>query len=511
MKRGTMHRAASIAAAIAVLGSCSLLGGKVFKVMSWTPGTDYVEPGRIQNFSFTFSAPADRTSVETALKIAEDGVALDGTFSWNGDTVVFTPLSPLKAYADYSILIGTGASGRDQMSLVRDFNGKVTTRSDHVRPTALSSAPADRSTVGSVRAPITVAFDEPIPYASFIDNCSIDPSLSGRWTASSDFRSYSFEQLEDFANAASYLVKVSADLEDAQGNRMGKPYSWGFVAGTDTRAPLLSRVRAVAADGSEARQIAWDDAADGVSSVTAGWEAGWRLELEFDEPIKASRMSVSSLSVTPSLSMEMEPVLESESTLFRFKLKDRPAWGSEYRFILRGGMEDARGNKNDGSMGFRIVADAPNSRPPELIGFWIPRTIGSYSNEADWTWNEYTPEHPYSTLELDPAYYVNGSTVPTVIDVYLRLAAGATIDAFESMRDISLEGENSGVYVSLQRIVPNAAPLVTRYGGQYACVRMEVNMKLADNPEIVLFKIASGYSDSAGNPTAAEIRVPLIK
>jgi len=248
-----------------------------------------------------------------------------------------------------------------------------------------------------------------------------------------------------------------------------------------------------------------------VASVTSGWEARWRLELEFDEPIKSSQMSVSCISSTPSLSLEMEPVLTPTSTRFRFKLKDRPAWGKEYSFMLRGGLEDSQGNQNQSLMGFKIVADGPNSRPPELIGFWIPTLIDMYADETNWAWKEYTPGNPYATLELDDAYYVNGATVPTVIDMYFRLATGATIDKFESMQDISFQGENSGVYVSKQRVIANATPLVARYGGEYACVRMEVNMKLSEIAEIVLFKVASGYADAAGNPTAAEIRVPLIR
>jgi hypothetical protein len=509
--RGAILRAA-VAASLAVFTcSCSLLGGKTFKVERWTPGTGYAEPGSLTNFSFSFSAPAERVSVESALKISEDGVTLDGSFSWDGDTVTFTPLSPLKTYADYSILIGTGASGRDQMSLTHDFYEKLTTRLDHDRPKLLSSAPANLTTVSSRRAPITVTFDEPIPYASFIDNCSIDPSLSGRWTASGDLRTYSFDQQADFTNAANYLVKVSADLEDLQGNRLGQDYRWGFVAGSDTQAPLLSRVQAIAVDGSVASQIAWDDASDGVSSVTSGWEAGWRLELEFDEPIKSSQMSVSCISSTPSLSLEMESALTATSNRFRFKLKDRPAWGTEYNFTLRGGIEDSQGNKNDSLMGFRIVADGPNSMPPKLIGFWIPSLIDTYSAETNWTWKEYTPGNPYATLDLDTAYYVNGATVPTVIDMYFQVATGATLNPFEIMKDITFQGENSGVYVSKQRVIANASPLLMRYGGQYACVRMEVNMKLSEIAEIVLFKVASGFADSAGNPTAAEIRVPLIR
>jgi Na+-transporting methylmalonyl-CoA/oxaloacetate decarboxylase gamma subunit len=54
----------------------------------------------------TFSEPMDKTAVQSSFKISPD---VTGQFSWNGNTLVFTPDKPLKKGQKYKITLEPGA------------------------------------------------------------------------------------------------------------------------------------------------------------------------------------------------------------------------------------------------------------------------------------------------------------------------------------------------------------------------------------------------------------------
>jgi hypothetical protein len=61
------------------------------------------------NISVAYSEPMDKPSAESAFKLFEGPMQINGTYSWTGDTMLFNPAGDLKYNTLYTINIGTGA------------------------------------------------------------------------------------------------------------------------------------------------------------------------------------------------------------------------------------------------------------------------------------------------------------------------------------------------------------------------------------------------------------------
>lgn len=63
--------------------------------------------------SVTFSRPVDQRSAEGAFMLSP---AVEGRFEWQGETLVFYPIEPLRPKTRYRVTIGAG---------IRDTHGRV--------------------------------------------------------------------------------------------------------------------------------------------------------------------------------------------------------------------------------------------------------------------------------------------------------------------------------------------------------------------------------------------------
>ena len=177
---GPLFKAASAAALCLGICSCSLiLGLQPLEIEDWHPREARVAASAVGSIWVSFSTGVDATKAEQAFSLSENGTPMTGSYSWQGNRLVFTPILPVSPGNDYEIAVVSTAETPDGNSLAKDFRFAFTTKTEAGRPTVLSSQPADGSRVTIPLLPIVVTFSEPIDRASFIAAFSVSPDPGG--------------------------------------------------------------------------------------------------------------------------------------------------------------------------------------------------------------------------------------------------------------------------------------------------------------------------------------------
>ncbi|MFQ5856683.1 MAG: Ig-like domain-containing protein [Anaerolineae bacterium] len=89
-------------------------------VISTTPSHDAIEVDRSSRLCVTFSKAMDRPQAEAAFSVTP---AVDGAFSWWGNTLCFTPAVPLSPHTAYEVALE--ATATDQTGAPLDGNGDL--------------------------------------------------------------------------------------------------------------------------------------------------------------------------------------------------------------------------------------------------------------------------------------------------------------------------------------------------------------------------------------------------
>jgi hypothetical protein len=120
----------------------------------------------------------------------------------------------------------------------------------------------------------------------------------------------------------------------------------------------------------------------------------------------------------------------------------------------------------------------------------------------------------YSSIAIAASSFPIGasSAIETYADIYFSLASGASLDLSSLMDEFSVETTNSCASFSIKRMQTGGFddPPPESLAGT-TCVRVLMDVSNASESGIVIFKLGDGFVDSAGNPIAAEWRLPLIK
>lgn len=187
-----------------------------------TNGASYVDPnGTIR---ITFNQPMDRTSTAAAFSLGGAG-RVRGAVSWQGNTLVFTPSTPLDPGSRYSATVASSASAA---------NGRATLgRAFHL---SFQVAPLPRvvSALSQEGASVDFHFSSPMKQRSLDRRLTISPSLSNLSTWSSGTL-YSISG--SFQPSTSYTVTIDRGAQDRFGRILPDPYTMRF-----TTPPLPSSI-----------------------------------------------------------------------------------------------------------------------------------------------------------------------------------------------------------------------------------------------------------------------------
>ena len=188
-----------------------------------------------QPISITFDRPMIHPLAERALRIDP---SVDGTYSWKGDTLLFTPTKGWSRATRYTVSLDTSARSLFLTPLRQPVSYSFMTAKD-LAVTAVQ--PADGATEVATSNSIVVQFNYPIvPLGAAgqgADPLTIQPALpgKGKWVTTS---LYMFQPDGGLASGVKYDVTVAHGLPDTGGSKLATDFKWSFA----TKAPSVSTV-----------------------------------------------------------------------------------------------------------------------------------------------------------------------------------------------------------------------------------------------------------------------------
>lgn len=199
----------------------------------------------------TFSEPMDASTVTTASVVLQDpaGAALQGTVSYTGTTLTFTPYDALAHGTVYTATVTAAVRDLAGNPLIEVYRWSYTTGDaiDTLAPAVATTVPAGAATQAAANAAISVTFSEPMA-AETLNATSIGlrdaagnvvPGTVGYAAATATFTPYT-----SLASGAVYTATVTTTAHDLAGNPLAAPYVWSFTTGNaaDVVAPTVAAV-----------------------------------------------------------------------------------------------------------------------------------------------------------------------------------------------------------------------------------------------------------------------------
>ena len=196
-----------------------------------------------------FSEAMNKTSAESAFSIP----GTTGSFSWNGNNMVYTPAS-LGYSTKYNVTIGTGAKDLAGNNLSSIFEWNFTTmEQDLASPTVSGNSPTGTGVLKT--AQITVNFSEAMNQSSVRSAFSTNPVTTGTFAWTGNNMTYTPSNL---AYNTTYNVTVGTGAVDLAGNNMASPFEWQFKTAAKTTNNLIKN------PGFESGTTSWAKSTNGV-------------------------------------------------------------------------------------------------------------------------------------------------------------------------------------------------------------------------------------------------------
>lgn len=218
-----------------------------------------------------FSEPVKASTAEARFRIAP---LVDGAFTWNGSTAIFTPSRKLPQDTTFTISIDPG---------VEDLQGNVDptgldewTFATVGPPVVLRSTPADGADGVALDGTIDLFFDRLMDTTSVEKAITIEPAttIKSSWRGSV----VSLALGPGLAPGTAYTLQIGPEAADTGGSRLGAPFSMTFT----TVGSGLGIAAALPADG------------------VAGIGIGSPIAVRFDGPIDPASVQ-GALHITPSV------------------------------------------------------------------------------------------------------------------------------------------------------------------------------------------------------------------
>jgi hypothetical protein len=489
--------------------ACSFFGGAPITISAWSPSVEIPALAGLEVW-VEFSAPVDRVKAEQAFSLTENGGSMDGVFAWNGNRMAFTPHPAVSRGNEYEISVDGSVEDPAGVSLDKEFHFRFTTKAERTRPSIVSAAPLEDSTLDDRYAPVVLSFSEPVDKGSYYSSFLISPSVNGVYAWNPQGTQCSFTPIEPYAWGTEYRVTVETGLKDLNGNRLVEEFHLNFSIGTDRTAPAMASVRNVVGSVPGAVTAVPDDPDDAVFTVNADWECPWGFEITLTEPVP--RLGVENyFRFEPAWSFRIDSTAASSAS-FILVPQERLAYDTVYTLMVRDGLADMQGNTMAQDAVYRFHTNGAGSTPP------VVERIRFRANPLDAVaeYDEYFPADIYSVLVLDPDEgFIINPAIPTrsYFDVYIRTAEGAGIDLMDLLSCFSISATNACASLSIPAVQTSGfddpQPDPPAAGSVVARIIVDVSNRSPSG--VVTMMLSAVFEDSAGNPIAGAWQFPLLK
>lgn len=325
--------------------------------------------------------PLKMTNANITLKDAASGVAVPGTVSYSGVSVVFTPLVNLTPSTRYTATIKGAPDGVSDLAgnrMLSDYIWSWTTgvAPDTTPPTVTGTIHTNGQTNVAFNTKVGATFSEAMdPLTITNTNFLLKESVSGAAVAGTI--NYSgvnavFVPTTNLAPSTNYTVTVkagAAGVKDLAGNAMVSDFviSWSTGAAPDTTAPTVTLVNPA-------------DLATDVPVTTS-------VSATFSEPMDALTMSTANFSVVGTTSVTGLVTFDAASRIVTFKPSTNLADSTTYTATVSTGAKDLAGNALASDKVWRFTTAAGIVIPPVVtpINLGSASTYGSFGGTAGMT------------------------------------------------------------------------------------------------------------------------------
>ncbi|OQX29755.1 MAG: hypothetical protein B0D92_02040 [Spirochaeta sp. LUC14_002_19_P3] len=410
---------------------------QALSISAYTPSETTIKAAELETASVTFSRQPNPSLAEEAFVLTADGIEVSGQFSWLGNTLHFSPFTGWKDGTDYILKVTTAAEDDDGRSLNAEFTHSFSTRAEKDRPTVVSSTPADGAKISTIKPAVTIQFSEAMVPGSVASGFSISPRANGILTWNTGFTVFTYTLSENLKWQTEYELFIPESSTDSQNNTLAEDWNIRFYTGTDTAAPSLQSV-----SNGAGFTLQPDSLTDTVLTRTTGWETDWSFVLSFSEAMDADSL-LGALTFTPNLSYK-ETWNGSTLTLVP---ESEANWDTPYSLLVSTSLTDTQGNPLSTEYRYNFQTNGSTTKPPEVVAMVI------YTDPTDPT--AVIIPSPYTSMSLakfaPPPQDINFGN--TVVDVFLKLAAGAqpNLDSFANNFLIEEDGVNSFVPLAVRQ------------------------------------------------------------
>uniref|UniRef100_A0A7C3EMD9 SbsA Ig-like domain-containing protein n=1 Tax=Gracilinema caldarium TaxID=215591 RepID=A0A7C3EMD9_9SPIR len=503
------------------LGGCDILRDSPFKVLAWSPGEgthlDFTGPA----ITLEFSHEPDRYSVERSFTCTEDGLALRGTFAWEGRRLSFYPAGGIIPNRDYRISIATDAQDGTGLSLEEAFEGRFSTRPDGNRMVLLETNPADEGILGPGLAgpcmeSVTLTFSRALKVESLYQYVSFSPTMQGLWTLEAEGTLARFTPSQAWQNGRTYVCTIGKDLPDCYDRPMGQSYRLHFSVGEDREPPRLITIKTLDAGGSPVQDLSFtayegDEGPDTTIPVNEYFERTYKIALEFSEPVDPATVK-NRLSFQSSLGYSLSPPYPASANLI-LTFTEPPIYGTVYTLSISRGVGDSQGNTSTQQVLTKFLVNGPASKPPRFIGIRLPLAPGGGPGNEEPA--SYSKNDAFGNLPISSGtdHYPFDVPTDTWIEFYFDVAQGANINLFSLMNSLNLSATNGALSFAPRSMKNSDFTWNDPVPGWENYERIEVRGRLTNgtNGGIVTVSLSADLADSLGNRAGQIQSLPLLK
>ena len=220
-------------------------------VSSTDPANAAIGVARNRKIAVSFSEAMNPTTITAAnVTVSAPGQAsVPGTVAYVGNTMTFTPASPLAADTAYTVTVTTGARDLGGNALASNFAASFTTgsTSDTTAPTVSTTSPADLQTNVVINKTVAATFDESMDALTFTPaNFTLagpgGANVAGAVSYDVASRIAAYRTSADLAPNTTYTATVKGGangVKDLAGNALAGDKVWTFTTGTQAaQAPI---------------------------------------------------------------------------------------------------------------------------------------------------------------------------------------------------------------------------------------------------------------------------------
>ncbi|OQY34295.1 MAG: hypothetical protein B6241_05355 [Spirochaetaceae bacterium 4572_59] len=426
-----------------------------------SPSEETIDPGSFKFVELSFSHEMDRKLSEEAFTLDEDDTALDGSFSWSGNTMSFTPYYGFTADREYRLSLKKSAEDKWGNSLKKDWYSVFFSGCDHKSPEFLSSLPPDYSVFTSLREPLILTFNEEMNPQSFRSSLRLSPDILMDQNWDERGQTITLTPLEDYELGQDYTLNLSTELCDLAGNPLLKMTKLYFPASSPIELTLDSLMV-------KTSSLVLKEESRGIN---AGLEKDAVLEGVLNIPADYDERN-SLVDIVPSLAHELH--WNADYTDFDLSFTELLSYGSYYDLSIL-------------DQCYILYVDGEGSRPICLskLVFCPDATAASPI---------------FTRLSLNSSLGASDSS-SAFLDFYLELAPGASINMYDFMDALNIESSvlawdylSLEIYDGTQTPAPDPMPETGE-----TLIRIHTEVNDYGLPGTVSFSLGKTLSDTLDN------------